>query len=277
MASMTVSGQGANVTVKNWKRTMLKALYDKMRLIPHCDMTAEALMGGLYVRRMGKVTAQQLATSQDGTTFNIDSAYPVATVITPQWILAATGYSDQVTRQVGTEIKQGSADTCNGALAAGCDNYISQLVASATYNSGGAGYSVEPVQLRAALQSIAVNSSQNAEEGELWAILSATQIAASLNVPEITQAIYRGDGTAPVVTGRLSNGYGFKFDYSTILYADAAGYHCPILKPDAISYGWNKQPDGEVQRYLKQVRVMADAEIGGAIIYPEMIVDMRTS
>lgn len=274
---MTPGSAGANLTIQNYARRIYAALYNRMKFIPNCDQTMEKIMNALILRRMGRVAVQTIASTGDGTGFDFSDLTPTQVTVSPSWIIAAAAMPDSMKRRGGDEIDAASAANLDKALSAGLDAYALTVVqASTTTPIGGAGYDIEPIGLRGAVQALNVNSEGNVEPEEANLLLSATQIGASLNIPEINQAQQRGDGRSPLVSGRLSNGYGFSFAFSTLVATDGSGHWGVGWKKQGVVYGYNKTPGPEKQRYLKQDRYMADAEIGVKILYNELVQPVLT-
>jgi hypothetical protein len=274
---MLPGSTGSNLTIQNYKRQIYAALYNRMRFLPKSDKVMEKIFNALILRRMGRVVTQTISSTGDGTGFDFSDLTPTAITVSPNWIIAAAAMPDSMKRRGGEEIDAASVKTLNDSLAAGLETYALTVVQAATTTPiGNATYDIEPVGLRGALQALNVNSHGNADAGDSNVLLSATQIGASLNIPEINQAQQRGDGTSPLVTGRISNGYGFNFDFTTLVANDASGYWGVAWKKAAVVYGYNQEPGPERQRYLKQERFMADAEIGVKILYNEMLQPILT-
>lgn len=280
---MTPGGAGANLNVTKWERTIEGALYDRWRAIPNFKESAEKLMDGLWVRRMGRIAMQTILATGDGTGFEHSDAAPTRVQITPTWCISSVAHPDHAKWREGNEIDPAYAATCEKSLAAGVENLILQLVSSASNTYGSSAYNIDATGLRSVLTSLATNSYQDEDEGieagdtDLHLMLDTGQIAHALAIPEINNAYQRGDGKSPLVTGRMGTGLGFNFMFSTLLATAAGAKQGLAWKKPAIKYGWNKRPSPEKQRFLKQVRLMCDAEIGGNIIYNELMVAVRTA
>lgn len=276
---MTPGSAGANLTITSYARRILAALYDRMKFIPRVDKTMEPILNGLILRRMGRVATETIASTGDGTGFSFSDLSPTQVTISPTWIIAAAAMPDSMKRRGGEEIDAATAKTLDDALAAGLEAYALAAIQSVTTSplgGSGSGYDIEAAGLRLALQTLNVNSHGNVEAGEPQVILSATQMAASLDIPEINQAFQRGDGKSPLVTGKLGTGFGFSFDFSTLVAHDASGYWGAAFKKPAFSYGYSKAPGPEKQRYLKQDRYMADADMGISPVYNELVIPILT-
>lgn len=276
----TPGGAGANLKVNRWKKGMEAALYDSQVFIPNLEETGEKVGNQLTLRRLSRVGIQTLSATSDGTDFDFQDLAPYTVNITPTWVLCATAYPDSMPRRMGDgdNIRADYAANLDDALAAGLDNLILQLVPSAQYYIGNNGYNIEAAGLRYGLGLVVTNTRRHVQPGDdINLLLDTGQISAALSIPEINFAYQRGDGKAPVVTGKQSTGYGLSFKFTTLLAQDGNGRHGAIFVRKAIQYGYNKRAEGEVQRYKKQTRIMSDAEIGGNIIYPEMIVGVRTA
>ena len=271
---------GEKLTVQRWKRGLGKALYDKQRFIPRLSETAEKIGYTLNVRRLGRVGVQTISSTSDGTDVTFSDLAPTNTTITPTWVLCGAAYPDSMPRRMGEgdNIKADYANNLNSALAAGLESIVLQNVVSATYTVGNSGYSIEAAGLRYALGVLTSNTRFDSQPGDqINLILDAGQIAPSLAIPEINQAWQRGDGTSPQVTGKLSLGYGLTFMYSTLVAQSGGSKYGAVWVPKCISYGYNENPNAETQRFLKQTRLMADAEIGSAIIYQERLIAVLTA
>ncbi len=281
MASVytTPGGAGANLKVTRWKRGLEAALYDSQQFIPNLEETKEKVGNQLTLRRLSRIGVQTLSATSDGTDFDFQDLAPYTVNITPSWVICATAYPDSMPRRMGEgdNIRKDYADNLDDALAAGIENLMLQLVPSAQYHIGNNGYDIEAAGLRYVLGLIAMNTRRHVQPGdEINLLLDTGQIPASLSIPEINFAYQRGDGKAPVVTGKVSTGYGYSFKYTTLLANDGNGRHGAVYVRKAIQYGYNQRPNAEAQRYLKQTRLMSDGEVGGNIIFPEMIVGIRT-
>ena len=263
----------------NWARRIEPALYDSMLFIPTLDETAETINQQLTVRRLGRISTQTLADTNDGETFNFDTITPTAITLAPVWMIAAAAYADSAPRRQGDEIKPAYASNVEDALAAGLDYYMLSLIPSGTTTPiVNAAYNIDAAGLRSALAALVTNTKRKIKPGDdINLLLDTGQVDDALSIPEITQAYQRGDGRSPLVSGRVSTGYGFSFAFTTLLTSDANGKHGAAYKGQAIQYGYNKRPSPEVQRYKKQTRLMADAEIAGNIIYNEMLQPIRTA
>jgi len=276
----TPGGAGANLTVNRWARGMEKALYDMQQFIPRCEESAEKVGQQLTVRRLGRISTQTLSATSDGTNFDFQDLAPTTLNLTPNWVICATGYPDSMERRMGDddEIKKDYADNLDDALAAGLENLALQLITSAQYYIGNNAYNIEAAGLRYVLGLIATNSRRHVQPGdEINLLLDTGQISSALAIPEITLAYQRGDGKSPTVTGVVSTGYGYTFRFTTLLANDANGRHGAVWVRSAIRYGYNKRPSPEAQRYLKQTRLMSDAEWAGSIVYQEKLVGIRTA
>jgi hypothetical protein len=143
---------------------------------------------------------------------------------------------------------------------------------------GNNGYRIDAAGLRYGITQLATNSRRNVQPGdEIYLLLDTGQIADALAIPEINRAMERGDGKSPQVTGRMTTGYGYKFNFTTLLASDGNGRHGVAWVPSAFQHGYNQRPKAEKQRYKKQSRLMADAEIAGNIIYHEKLFAFRTA
>lgn len=274
---MTPGGAGANLLISNYARRIYAALYDRMKFLPKCDKTMEKILNSLILRRMGRVATQTLSTTENGTGFDFSDLAPTQVTVSPAWILAAAARPDSLKRRGGDEIDPASAKTLDDALAAGLEAYALTVVQAATTTPIGTGASdIDAVKFRAALQALNVNSYGNVTPGEPNMLLSATQVSAALAIPEVTNAYQRGGGESPLVTGIIGKGYGFNLAFSTLVALDASGYWGAAWKKEAVVYGYNKEPGPERQRYMKQERFMADAEIGVKILYNEMLQPILT-
>lgn len=269
------STSGGYLTKQNWKRRILGALYETMDALPNFEGSAEKINDSLWVRRMGRVGSTTLSSTSTGTGLSPSDPSPTRIQIQPNWIIAYAQYPDSMPWRGGDEVKASVADTVESACAKGVDYLVTTQFASGTNTYGNSGYDIEVVGLRAILQSIHTNSRQNAKAGDLMLLLGTTQIGPALAIPEINNAYQRGDGSSPLVSGRMASGLGFKFGFSTNLYSDANGTHGAAFKKPAIQYGWNKEPNGETQRFEKATKVFCDAEIGANIVFNEMLVDIR--
>lgn len=271
---------GGVLSVQRWKRGLGKALYDKQRFIPRLDESAEKVGYILNVRRLSRVGYQTMGTTSDGTDVSFNDLTPTNTPISPTWVLTGAAYPDSMPRRMGDgdNIKADYADNLNSALAAGLESIVLQNVVSATYTIGNSAYNIEAAGLRYGIALLTTNTRFDSQPGDsINLILDSGQIAPSLAIPEINQAWQRGDGTSPQVTGKLSTGYGLTFMYSTLVSQTGGAKYGAIWVPKCISYGYNEQPNAESQRFLKQTRLMADAEIGSAIIYQERLIGVLTA
>ena len=277
---MTPGGAGANMSIKEYSRKIEPALYNAMQFIPLIKERAEKIMDGLYVRRLGRVATQTMSTTNDGTTVTFSDLAPTAFQLSPAWVLAAAAYPDSAPRRHGDEIDPAYAANLTAALAAGLDTLVlAEIQAGTTTPIGDGSTSIDAAKLRAALTALETNSKRLVKAGlsELNVLLDTGQVGASLAIPEINNAYQRGDGKSPTVSGRISTGLGFKFDYTTLLASDGNGKHGAAFHGDAIHYGYNQRPKAEKQRYLKQTRLMSDAEIGFETIYQELLQPIRTA
>lgn len=269
---MTPGSAGANLTIQNYQRKIWAALYNRMKFIPNSAQQMDKIYNSLIMRRMGRVATQTIASTGDGTGFDFSDLAPTTVTVTPAWIIAAAAMPDSMQRRGGDEIDPASVKNLNDSLAAGLDAYaLTAVQAATTVPYGGAAYDIEPVGLRTVLQNLNVNSEGDVDAGDAFMLLSATQIGKSLDIPEVNRANYRGDGENPLVGGKLATGYGFRFGFTTLCAHDGSGYWGVAWKKDGVVYGYNKTPGPEKQRYLKQSRFMADAEIGVKILYNEKV------
>lgn len=276
---MTPGGAGANLSLKEYSRKIESALYNAMQFIPSIKERAEKIRDTLFVRRMGRVSTQQISSTGDGTGFTFSDLSPVVFQLTPVWIIAAAAFPDSSPRRLGEEIEPETVENLNASLAAGLDALVlAEIAAATTTPIGNAAYDIEAAGLRSALTALETNSKRLVKAGrsDINLLLSTSQIGASLAIPEINNAYQRGDGKAPTVSGRISKGLGFMFDYTTLCTTDANGVHGAAYHGDCIHYGYNQRPKPEKQRYLKQERFMADAEIGFETIYQELLQPIRT-
>lgn len=280
MAVMTPNATSA-LNIKEWARRIEPAVYDSMAFLPTLKEAAERIMDGLYVRRIGTVPVQTLADTNDGATFNFDTMTPTAILLSPSWILAAAAYPDSSPRRQGDEISAAYANNLNEALAAGLDAYVLAFIQSAvtTVPIGGAAYNIDAAGLRTAIQQLAGTSKRDIQPGDpgINLILHTNQIDDALAIPEVNQAYQRGDGRSPQLTGKITTGYGLNFMFSTLVKADANGFHGAAYKGEFMHYGYNQRPKPEKQRYLKQTRLTADAEIGANVVYNEYVQPIRTA
>lgn len=277
---MTPGGAGAELSLKEYARKIEPALYNAMQFIPQLKERAEKIRDTLYVRRLAAVSTSTLASTADGSSITFSDLNPSVFSLTPNWVIAAAAYPDSAPRRQGEEIDAAFAENLTAALAAGLDTLVLAEIQSATTTPvGNAAYDIDAAGLRSALATLETNSKRLVKAGlsELNLLLDTGQISPALAIPEINNAYQRGDGKAPTVSGRISTGLGFKFDFTTLLASDANGKHGAAFHGDAIHYGYNQRPKPEKQRYLKQNRLMADAEIGFETIYQELLVPIRTS
>ena len=276
----TPSGAGSNLTVNRWQRGLGKALYDRQRFIPRLARTAEKIGNQLGVRRLSRVGFQTMSGSSDGTDVSFNDLAPTLTNITPTWVLTGAAYPDSMPRRMGDDdnIRADYANNLTSALAAGLESIVLQNVVSASYTIGNSGYSIEAAGLRYGLAMLTTNTRFDSQPGdEINLILDSGQIAPSLAIPEINAAWQRGDGTSPQVTGKLSTGYGMTFMYTTLTASSGGAHYGAIWVPECISYNYNLEPTAEIQRYIKQTRLLEDAEIGAAIIYQERLIGVLTA
>lgn len=276
----TPGGAGSNLTVNRWQRGLGKALYDKQRFIPRLARTAEKIGNQLGVRRLSRVGYQTMSNTSDGTDVSFNDLAPTLTNITPTWVLTGAAYPDSMPRRMGDgdNIRGDYANNLTSALAAGLESIVLQNVVSATYTIGNSSYNIEAAGMRYALALLTTNTRFDSQPGdEINMILDAGQIAPSLAIPEINAAWQRGDGVSPQVTGKMSTGYGLTFMYTTLTASSGGAHYGAIWVPECISYNYNEDPTAEAQRFLKQTRLLEDAEIGSAIIYQERLIGVQTA
>lgn len=279
---MTAGGAGANLTVKQWKRKLEPGLYDKMRGLPKFKETAETggIMNQLAIRRLGRIAGQTLTGSNDGTNFDFQDLAPTVVTIDPVWLICPAAWPDSAPRRMGMEVKAGFRKNVEDALSSALEYYALSVATLTTSTPlGNAAYNINAAGFRGLVRDIATDSKMNVEPGDagMYVILDTSQIDSCLDIPEIGQAYQGAGGKSPIVSGITSLGAGWKVLFSTLCTADANGKNGLAWADDAIQYGYNKRPDIEDQRYLKQNRIMADAEIGVSVIYNEKCKAVRTA
>ena len=279
MAVMTPNAT-SNLNITKWARRLEPALYDFMKFIPKTKEAAEQIMNGLYVRRLGAISTQNLADTEEGTGCTFSTITPTRILLSPSWIIAAVAYPDSSPRRQGDEINAAYAANVESALGAGLDAYGLAFIQSSVTTTpiGNAAYNIDAAGLRSAVAALATNSKLSVEPGDasVYLLLDPGQADDALAIPEINQAYQRGDGRSPQLSGKITTGYGLEIDFTTLLATDANGKHGAAFKGEFLQYGYNKRPSPEKQRYMKQTRIMADAEIGANVIYNELVVPIRT-
>ncbi len=276
---MTPGGAGANLNITTYARKLEVALYDATEGWKYFKERAEKIMNGLIVRRLGRVSSSTLASTADGSSITFSDLAPVQFTLSPTWVIAAAAYPDSAPRRQGEEIDPAFADNLTGALGEGLDTLVlAEFQAGTTTPIGDGASDIDSAKLRAALTALDTNSKRTRQAGlaNFVLLLDTGQQNPALAIPEITNAYQRGDGKAPTVSGRISTGLGFKFDFTTRLTSDANGKHGAAFYGDCIHTGFNKRPGVEKQRYLKQNRIMVDAEIGYETVYQELLQPIRT-
>ena len=268
---------GTNLSMNEWQSTFEGAVYDKMKFLPK---TKERERGYalLTVRKMGRVNGQTLATTQDGTTMALDTMAPTIVTLTPNWYLCAHAYSDALPWVSGDGIDKAAANNVEDALAAYIENQYLGIVPSLTNFLGNSAYDTDAAGFRAAVAQLYSNSFGLAEPGNtsIYGLLGALQHDDLMSVPEFTSAEQRGDGQNPLVSGVVGKGNAVNIMFSTLLASDASGLHGCLWVPSAFGYYYNKRPNGEKQRYMKQTRVFADAHVGFNVVQNTRAVDFRT-
>ena len=277
---VTPGGAGANLSIKKWKRKIEPALYDKPRAYTKFKETGESIMNQLAIRRLGRIAGQTLSSSNDGTSFDFQDLGPTVITLDPVWLMCPAAWPDSAPRRMGMEVGPAFRKNVEDALSAAIE-YLGLSVATLTTATplGNAGYSINAAGFRGVLQDVATDSHMAVEPGDagMYMILNTSQIAACLDIPEVGQAYQGSGGKSPYISGITSDGAGWKVLFTTLATLDANGYNGLAWADDAIQYGYNKRPDVEDQRYLKQNRIMADAEVGFAIVYNEKCKAIRTA
>lgn len=276
---MLPGSTSAELNLKEYARKIEPALYNAMSIVPKLSERAEKIKNGLFVRRLNAVSAQVLAATNDGTTFNFSDFNPQQYELTPNWLIAAGAYTTAGPRRQGPEIETAFMDNLRDCMGAALDTIVGAEFSVATATPlGGPAYDIEAIGLRTTMAALMTATKMGIESGKtkIHLVLSTAQLAALMAVPEITQAQQRGDGASPNATGRLSNGLGYSYDFTTLLTTDVNGVHGAAFHSEAIHYGYNLRPKPDKQNYLKQIRLMVEAEIGFETIFQEKIRPIRT-
>jgi hypothetical protein len=151
-------------------------------------------------------------------------------------------------------------------------------VPSGTNFLGSNAYDIDAAGIRAGLAVLRTNALIEALIGsaQIFGLFYALQHDDVMSVPEFTHAEQRGDGQNPLVSGVIGKGNAIEFEFSTLQANDPNGRHNPIWVRSAFGYYYNSRPKAETQRYKKQTRVFADAQLAHNILFQQRFVDVRT-
>lgn len=266
----TIAGSSV-LTEEKWIAGFEAALYEGMKFIP----TIKEYPAGKakqHVRKLGTVTPSTLATNNDGTDVTVQSLSPTEATMIPVWPFLIVGWPDSLEYETDPGLAAAARENITGSMAAYLDYLALQNMASAANGIGNAAQAYDTAVHRLALATLRQNAKDKGQVGDVTInmILPATQLDDALSIGEIMHADVRGDGTAPVVTGKVTKGYGTRYNFTTLCYDDGvSGAVGGLYLDTAFGYFFNQRPTVEKQRYLAQNRYFTQAHFASNIIHTQ--------
>jgi hypothetical protein len=277
----TILAPGATPGSGGWNRTAYaagfeRATYQKQILVPIVE-DGERLLGGMVVRKQARVQGAVLAQTSDGTGLTYLNIIGTPITVTPVGLVAPIGWSENEDAQVDANFDKEAGEGGSAALAELIEANTAANFQSATQTI--ANPTLDATTLRAAVQRLVGNTNGVGLPGEgmtIYGYFSSTQMVSLGSIPEVNNAMARGDSENPYVKGLWVKGFGLVANISTVAPQDANGYHNGIFLASALTVRWNTRARIKRQDFELQNRWIGYANQGSNIVHDLRLVVVRT-
>lgn len=277
MAVMTPSGT-TGYNIQKWGKKIWGATYQRMVAIPIFD-EGDKPYHQLNTRRNVRVAATPLSGSDDGSSLNASTLADSQVNLTPSGQYIMVAWSDNLDAEIDFSLNSEAQGELEQAMAEASDESVLDQVASLTQILSQA--QVDVTMWRQAYARLTGNTNGVPQPGgggpTVWAIFSHTQLPGLQNIPEFNAADLRGDSENPYVMGLFMKGSGVNLRISTVVEADANGWHNFMGLSECIQVAWNRHTTVEYQKYNLQNKVIAYNNLGSTVLHDLRGLDLRTT
>lgn len=264
----------------NYDAKFFRTTYQRKIFIPIIE-NAERLYGGNVLRKEARVAAAALAQGSDGTGVNYVNPVGSPVTVSPGGYVVPIAWSRNEDAQVDFEMYRIAADAASDSMAEGLESVAFALIQSATQVITNPNLDATTLRTAVALLDKNTNgvSGPSPDGGgkTIYGLFSSTQRVALQNIPEVNSAEARGDSENPYVKGVWVRGFGIMANLSTVVAQDANGYHNAVCLAEAFTWRWNERTNISRQEYEYRKGAYAFANAGGALVYDNRVVAIRTT
>lgn len=261
-------GGTTGLNIEKWSRTVQFATYQAMQFIPTID-EGDRPYNLLHDRKWTRVASAVLGQSVDGTSLTYVSPIGTPVTFSPVGNHVPIAWSQNMESQLDINLDSETVSNLEGALAEATDQ--SQLVNVPTLTKHISDTGANANLLRRALARLASNTNGYAMVGQagtptIYGGFHTNQYPNLGNIPEVNNALMRGDSETPYVRGIWTKGFGIALWMSTVIYNDANGWHNVVYVPSAFRIAWNTRTLIKHQDFELQMRVILYNNVAGGVL-----------
>ena len=263
--------------LQKWQRTVEMATYQEMTFVPVID-EGDRPYGVLNIRKHARQLGSTLAQSSDGTGLNYLDIIGTPVTVTPVGSVVPIAWSQNLKSQLDLQIDAEARKNAEASLAELTETNALANVASGTqvYSAAGA----DAAGWRITLGRLAGNTNGMAMPGgkmQTYSIFSHTQYPNIAAIAEINAADVRGDSENPYVRGIMAKGFGCVVQLSSVITADANGWHQAVYLPSAFVSAWNEHSQLSTQQDELQYRTILYNNVGFSVKHDLRFIDFRST
>jgi len=274
--TVVVPGTNTGFNLNTYKRGAEAATYQKMKFIPRIEDYGMRLYGTGNVRKWARMVGSTLGQTADGSGLTYSNFIATPVTVTAGGNYCAMAWSRNESAQVDIDLQSGGTGQIEQALAEMSDASVLVNVASNTQvlsqtGADAPGWRIVVGRLMTNTNGVVVPG----EDRKIYAIFTTTQYPNVVAIPEFNNAQMRGDSENPYVKGIVSTAGGINVDFSTVVYQDANGWHCPVFIQEAYVVGWNVRTEVDFLQDELQFRLIAYNNLGSNVQHDLRAVDWR--
>lgn len=273
----------ANLLVSRWKREIQLDANEEAVIGPlFWDADGEKIGNALYVRKVAIIAASTPTSgSLDTGSLTYTGNTEARTTVSPVSRYNAVSIGADIVHKMLTDTELATAyrKQLGKGLWTAVDVTCGTLAASVSGTAGdGTGHITRPL-LTSALKTLIVAGKEAVKpETTKYFVYHSSEHDSVLNIPEITAADVRGDGTSATVTGYVWKAFGLQlFNSGNIYQASNISHNMLFVKP-AFILAWNERPNVRPpQDDGLAVNFFGYCEYGAAENYDSYAVDIQTA
>jgi len=276
----------ANLLTKEWRAGILLAANEESVFMPNMmDASAGAvkLRNGLYVRKLGTMTAQSLSGSglHSSLTYNTEAGSVV--LLSPSTPYSAVELNVDTLMEIDSQpmLKAAYKEQLMASIGENMDSTTAQsLIPALTTSVEGGAVALSKALMLTCLKDLIVQAKDRFKPGKTRGhfIIHPNQSDALLDIPEITAANIRGDSQNPNVKGWVWDAWNCSVEESGNIHTAAGVAYNVLFLEDAFAKAWGTKPyflDPQFEGLL--VRLICVGQYGVGTIFDEYAVMMKTA
>jgi len=275
--AVLVPGTTTGFNLTSYKRGAQEATYQKMVAIPIIEDYGQRIYGTGAIRKWARVASSVLTQTAAGTGLDTATVIGSAATLTAAGNYVHVQWSRNEQAQIDIDLNSGALPQIEQALAEGSDQSVLTSVASLTQNVSQA--SIDGPLWRQVVGRLMGNTNGVSIPGgkTIYGIFSHTQYPNLGSIPEFNNAEIRGDSENPYVKGIWTKGGGVLLNFSTVVQADANGWHNVVFIADCFTIGWNTRHDVDMMKDELAHRLIVFNNFGAGISRDLGGIDVRTT